>query len=70
MANWETQCAQPERVQENVHLMSHTHGAVLEVAVIETEAGVQEKFSPRRCELSDFDLPRKINRASFQPDRR
>ena len=35
---------QAERVQENCHLVSDPHDTVLEVAVVEAEAGVDEDF--------------------------
>src|SRR5262245_27218602 len=42
MADRETQRTQPESVQEDMHLMSHAHGAVLEIAVVETQPRVDE----------------------------
>src|SRR5208282_413542 len=59
VADWKTERPQPERVQENVHLVPNADGAVLQVAVVKAEAGVQENFL-HAVTLRDFDLSRKI----------
>ena len=59
MANREAERAQPERVQEHLHLVANPHRAVLEVAVIEPQPGINEDLSnavPGRR----FDLARKV----------
>src|SRR5208282_1712374 len=59
VADWKTERPQPERVQENVHLVPHADGAVLQVAVVKAEAGVQDN-SLHAAALRNFDLSRKI----------
>jgi uncharacterized SAM-dependent methyltransferase len=44
VAEGKPQRAQAEGVQENRHLVAHPHGAVLQVAVVETQARVQEEL--------------------------
>ena len=60
VANRKTKRAQPKSIQENVHLMSHPHRAVLQVAVIKAEAGIEEDFF-HAAFLSQLNLsPKKI----------
>ena len=64
MADRKSQRPQPERVQKNGHLMPHAHRAVLEVAVIKAEAGIENDF-PHAVALRNFNLPRKITAHHF-----
>ena len=57
VADGETQRSQAEAVQENVHLMAHPHGAVLQVAVVEAESGIYEDAF-HAVALGDLDLAR------------
>ena len=59
VANREAEFAQPERVQENIHLMPHAHRAVPQIAVIETEARIQ-KYLLHAAAPGDFNLAREI----------
>ena len=59
VADWKSQRPQPECVQENVHLMPHAHHAVLQIAVIKAEAGIEDDFF-HTVALRDFNLPPKI----------
>ncbi len=53
----ETQLAQTECIQENIHLVPHKHSAVLQIAVIKAKAGIDEDFLDAIA-LSTFNLPR------------
>ena len=54
-----TELAQAERVQENVHLMADAHGAVLQIAIIKAESGIEQDFF-HAVALCDFNLAGKI----------
>lgn len=58
MANRKPERPQPKRIQENVHLMPDADGAVLEIAIIETEPRIDEDFR-HAVALGDFDLAAK-----------
>ncbi len=59
VADGKSQRPQPERIEENFHLMPHAYGAVLQVAVIETEARIEQDFL-HAVALRDFNLARKV----------
>ena len=59
VADWKSQRPQPERVQENRHLVLYAHRAVLQIAVIKAEAGIENDFF-HVVALCDFNLPGKI----------
>src|SRR4051812_27868897 len=42
MADWKAQCTQPKGVEKHGHLVAHTNRAVLQVAIIKAESGVEE----------------------------
>ena len=42
VADGETEVAQAKGVEKNVHLMPHAHRAVLEIAVVKAEAGIED----------------------------
>ena len=50
MADRESQGPQAEGVQEDAHLVADADRAVLEVAVVEAQPGIDEDLRPRRCE--------------------
>src|SRR5437867_3384064 len=56
MTDRKTQSAQPNRVQESPHLIAHTDGTVLKIAVVESKPRVQENLvrplARRRLDLS------------------
>lgn len=55
VADGESERAESKSVKKNGHLMADTNGAVLKVAVIETEAGIEEDFVDAGAGR-DFDL--------------
>ena len=63
VADGKAEFTQPERVQKDVHLMPDAHRAVLQIAVIETQAGIEDDFF-HAVALRDINLPRRNNRAS------
>src|SRR5882672_3277267 len=44
VADWKTQCAEPEGVQEHGQLMPHAHSAVLKVAIVKAETRIEKDF--------------------------
>ena len=69
MADRKTQRAQPERIQKYVHLVPHPDGAVLQIAVVKAQAGIEQDFL-HAVALRDFNLARKILAHPFNRDRR
>src|SRR5439155_1262698 len=59
MANGKAKTTEPERVQENRHLMAHPHGAVLQVAVIKAQPGI-EQYLLHSCARGGVYLAREI----------
>src|SRR5438067_29527 len=59
MANGKAKRTEPERIQENVHLMTHAHGAVLQVAIIKAQPGIEE-YLLYSCARRTLNFPRKI----------
>src|SRR5437899_2841415 len=59
MANGKAKTTEPERVQENRHLMAHPHAAVLQVAVIKAQPGI-EQYLLHSCARGGVYLAREI----------
>src|SRR5437762_951422 len=66
MANREPQYPQAEGIEENGDLVAHPQGAVLQVAVIEAQAGIKQDFF-YAITSGHFDLAREI--VAHPPDR-
>src|SRR6185369_11501605 len=58
MADGKAQCSQTKRVQENSHLMTDSHGAVLQIAIIKSQTWVQKNLL-HAAVSRDVDLPGK-----------
>ena len=57
MADGKTQLAEAKGIEKDGHLMAHTNGAVLQVAIIKAETGIEN-------DLLDTDAPCRIDLTS------
>ena len=59
VANRKAERAQPKCVQEYIHLVAHAHQAVLEVAIIKAQTGIDHNLFHADAN-GQFDLPGEI----------